>query len=68
MDYLLELVDEADKDKDGKIDYDEFEFMGKSWKVLFWHTLMFTTVRRIKQRIPMSESHLEKVGFCCFDH
>ncbi|KAL4077285.1 pyridine nucleotide-disulfide oxidoreductase-domain-containing protein [Scleroderma yunnanense] len=45
VDYLLELVDEADKDKDGKIDFDEFEFM----------------VRRIKHRIPMSESHLEKV-------
>ncbi|KAG6331259.1 hypothetical protein ID866_7829 [Astraeus odoratus] len=45
VDYLLELVDEADKDKDGKIDFDEFEFM----------------VQRIKQRIPMSESHLDKV-------
>ncbi|KAI6131974.1 nucleotide-binding domain-containing protein, partial [Pisolithus croceorrhizus] len=45
VDYLLELVDEADKDKNGKIDYDEFEIM----------------VQRIKQRIPMSESHLDKV-------
>lgn len=45
VDYLLELVDEADKDKNGKIDFDEFEVM----------------VQRIKQRIPMSESHLEKV-------
>ncbi|KAI6045551.1 hypothetical protein EDC04DRAFT_2140477 [Pisolithus marmoratus] len=45
VDYFLELVDEADKDKNGKIDFDEFEIM----------------VRRIKQRIPMSESHLEKV-------
>jgi len=34
VDYLLDLVDEADKDKDGKIDYDEFEFMGESWKAL----------------------------------
>lgn len=34
MDYLLDLVDEADKDKDGKIDYDEFEFMGESRKAL----------------------------------
>ena len=28
--YLLELVDEADKNKDGKIDYDEWEIMGTS--------------------------------------
>jgi hypothetical protein len=26
--HLLELVDEADKNKDGKIDFDEFDFMG----------------------------------------
>ncbi len=26
--YLLELVDEADKNKDGKIDYDEWKIMG----------------------------------------
>jgi hypothetical protein len=26
--HLLELVDEADKDKNGKIDFDEFDFMG----------------------------------------
>lgn len=45
VDHLLELVDEADKDKNGKIDFDEFEFM----------------VQRIKKRIPMSESHLNKV-------
>lgn len=30
MSYLLELVDEADKNKDGKIDFDEFDFMGMS--------------------------------------
>lgn len=43
--YLLELVDEADKNKDGKIDYDE-------WRVM---------VNRIKARIPMAESQLQKV-------
>ncbi|OAX41706.1 nucleotide-binding domain-containing protein [Rhizopogon vinicolor AM-OR11-026] len=43
--HLLELVDEADKNKDGKIDFDEFNFM----------------VSRIKYRIPMAGSHLEKV-------
>lgn len=43
--HLLELVDEADKNKDGKIDFDEFDFM----------------VARIKHRIPMAESQLQKV-------
>ncbi|KAG1761709.1 pyridine nucleotide-disulfide oxidoreductase-domain-containing protein [Suillus occidentalis] len=43
--YLLELVDEADKNKDGKIDFDEFDFM----------------VASIKHRIPMAESQLQKV-------
>ncbi|KAI0063437.1 mitochondrial NADH dehydrogenase [Artomyces pyxidatus] len=43
--HLLELVDEADKNKDGKIDFEEWEFM----------------VRRIKQKIPMAASQLEKV-------
>jgi EF hand len=28
--HLLELVDEADRNKDGKIDFDEFDFMGMS--------------------------------------
>ena len=27
--HLLELVDEADKNKDGKIDFDEWEIMGR---------------------------------------
>ncbi|PCH37785.1 mitochondrial NADH dehydrogenase [Wolfiporia cocos MD-104 SS10] len=43
--YLLELVDEADKNKDGKIDFEEWEIM----------------VSRIKARIPMAESQLQKV-------
>ncbi|KAH9848910.1 nucleotide-binding domain-containing protein [Lenzites betulinus] len=43
--YLLELVDEADKNKDGRIDYDEWEIM----------------VARIKKRIPMAEEQLLKV-------
>ncbi|KAF9246409.1 nucleotide-binding domain-containing protein [Melanogaster broomeanus] len=43
--HIMELVAEADKDKNGKIEFDEFELM----------------VCRIKQRIPMAESHLKKV-------
>jgi len=43
--HLLELVDEADKNKDGKIDLAEWESM----------------VKCIKRIIPMSEVHLERV-------
>ncbi|KAH9833022.1 nucleotide-binding domain-containing protein [Rhodofomes roseus] len=43
--YLLELVDEADRNKDGKIDFDEWEIM----------------VNRIKARVPMAESALGHV-------
>ena len=42
---MLDLVDEADKNKDGKIDFDEWEIM----------------VKRIKQKIPLAESQLERV-------
>jgi len=45
VDHLLELVEEADRDKNGKIDFDE-------WKIM---------VHRIKKKIPMTEGHLEKV-------
>ncbi|TDL25012.1 nucleotide-binding domain-containing protein [Rickenella mellea] len=43
--HLLELVDECDKNHDGRIDYDE-------WKVM---------VAQINKQIPMAEKHLEKV-------
>ena len=43
--HLLELVDEADKNGDGRIDFDEWEIM----------------VGQIKKRIPMSEDHLQRV-------
>ncbi|PFH54142.1 hypothetical protein AMATHDRAFT_72670 [Amanita thiersii Skay4041] len=45
VNHFLELVDEADKDKDGKIDFGEWEYM----------------VKKIKRRIPMAEGHLVKV-------
>ena len=31
MAHLLELVDECDKNKDGKIDFDEWESMGEEF-------------------------------------
>ncbi|KAK7047797.1 hypothetical protein VNI00_006125 [Paramarasmius palmivorus] len=43
--HFMELVDEADKDKNGKIDFEEWEIM----------------VKRIKKKIPMAESHVSKV-------
>ncbi|KAF8723433.1 hypothetical protein AX14_009277 [Amanita brunnescens Koide BX004] len=43
--HFLELVDEADKDKNGKIDMSEWEFMAK----------------KIAKRIPMAGKHVEKV-------
>jgi len=43
--HLLELVEEADRNHDGKIDFDGWEIM----------------VKRIKKKIPMAATHLEKV-------
>lgn len=45
VNHFMELVDEADQDKNGKIDFGEWEFM----------------VKKIKLRIPMAEDHLVKV-------
>ncbi|KAH9079607.1 mitochondrial NADH dehydrogenase [Lactarius deliciosus] len=42
--HLLELVEEADRNRDGKIDFEEWEIM----------------VKRIKKQIPMAATHLEK--------
>ncbi|KAJ3567954.1 hypothetical protein NP233_g6035 [Leucocoprinus birnbaumii] len=44
-DHFMELVEQSDKNKDGKIDFEEFEDM----------------VHRIKRKIPMAESHLTQV-------
>jgi len=44
-DYLLDLVDEADQNKDGKIDFGE------------WQTM----VSAIKKKVPMSSTHLGEV-------
>ncbi|KAI0312376.1 nucleotide-binding domain-containing protein, partial [Amylostereum chailletii] len=45
VDHLLELVEEADRNKDGRIDFDEWQIM----------------VKRIKKQIPMAEKQLDKV-------
>ncbi|KAG8833379.1 hypothetical protein FRC17_010775 [Serendipita sp. 399] len=53
--HILELVDQADRDKNGRIDYDEWKIMGKF--------IMFFLKRShsIKKKIPMAGPHLEKV-------
>lgn len=33
--HILELVDEADKNKDGKIDYNEWQLMGTAFSLTF---------------------------------
>ncbi|KAH9996871.1 mitochondrial NADH dehydrogenase [Russula vinacea] len=43
--HLLELVEEACRDQEGKIDFEEWEIM----------------VKRIKKKIPMASIHLDKV-------
>ncbi|KAA1469406.1 mitochondrial NADH dehydrogenase [Dentipellis sp. KUC8613] len=43
--HLLDLVEEADRNKDNKIDFEEWE----------------TMVKRIKEKIPMAEGQVEKV-------
>ncbi|PPQ78153.1 hypothetical protein CVT25_015486 [Psilocybe cyanescens] len=45
LSHFMELVDDADEDKNGKIDFGEWEHM----------------VTKIKERIPMAEDHLVKV-------
>ncbi|KAG8722479.1 hypothetical protein FRC08_001534 [Ceratobasidium sp. 394] len=43
--HLLELVDEADKNKDGRIDFDEWEVMAT----------------RIRRKFPMTDQHIAKL-------
>ena len=35
MSHLLELVDESDKNNDGKIDFEEWTYMGTSFSHMF---------------------------------
>lgn len=45
LDALLDLVDDCDKDGDGKIDFEEFEIMS----------------HKLRQKFPLAKSHLQKI-------
>jgi len=61
--HFMELVDDADRNKDGKIDFDEWLIMGSSSLVLLLSKISpgVSAVARIKQRIPMAQDHMGKV-------
>jgi hypothetical protein len=60
--HFSELIDDCDRDKNGKIDFEEWELMG--WFLFpccaraLSHDFL---VERIKHRIPMAGKHVEKV-------
>lgn len=60
--HLLELIEEASRDQDGKIGFGEWEIMGKSTSTKLLNTYPARPVKRIKKKIPMAASHLEKVS------
>ncbi|TIC65546.1 putative DNA topoisomerase [Wallemia mellicola] len=45
LDALLDLVDDCDKDQDGKIDFEEFEIMSQ----------------KLRHRFPLAKAHLQKI-------
>jgi hypothetical protein len=62
--HLLELVEEADRNQDGKIDFDGWQIMGESESPNPPNTHQASPaspVKRIKKKIPMAADHLEKV-------
>jgi len=58
----MELVDEADRNKDGKIDFEEWKIMGTLFSSLSCAYSHASAVAGIKQRIPMAEDHVSKVS------
>lgn len=61
--HLLALVDEADRNRDGRIDLEEWKIMGEctiSYESLP-ELIYSASVAQIKKRVPMAEKHIEKV-------
>lgn len=60
--HLLELVDEADKNKDGRIDYDEWEVMGMyRLGCIVERALNLVSAMRIRKKFPMTDQHIAKL-------
>ena len=63
IDYFTELVEGSDKNKDGRIDFGEFEDMGNNFIIrVHLHYAQTLRVYRIKKKIPMAENHLTQVS------
>lgn len=58
----MELVEDADRDKNGKIDPEEWDIMGMNDSQCGHGTMIDVSyaVDRIKQRIPMAQEHVVK--------
>ena len=64
LDHFLELVEESDEDKNGKIDFGEWEVMGKFKSHLLSCPISDRgkkIVEKIKERVPMAGDHLVQV-------
>ena len=61
-------MDDADRNHDGKIDFDEWQIMGRlslSRLLCQAGSSWVDTVSKIKKRIPMAEDQLTKVTPLC---
>lgn len=59
--HLLELVDDADRNNDGRIDLEEWKIMGIHVKLRKHSHANARTVSQIKKKVPMAATHLSKV-------